>query len=107
APAGMDALRLALREAKARVEAGGWPTVPTGGTLDPGMTDAERVPALRARIAAEDVALAASTPADPALYDDELLEAVRRWQGANGLEQDGRVGPATQRLMNRPAEARV
>jgi murein L,D-transpeptidase YcbB/YkuD len=107
APAGMDALRLALREAKARVEAGGWPVVPVGGTLDPGMTDAERVPALRARIAAEDAVLAATTPADPALYDDVLLEAVRRWQGANRLDQDGRVGPATQRLMNRPAEALV
>lgn len=107
APGGMDALRLALREARARVEAGGWPVVTTGGTIDPGMTDAERVPALRARIAAEDAVLAATVPADPTLYDDVLLDAVKRWQGANGLEQDGRVGPATQRLMNRPADALV
>ena len=108
APSGMDALRLALREAKARVEAGGWPGVPvTGGTIEPGVTDVERVPALRARIAAEDAAFAAITPEDATIYDDTLLEAVRRWQGNNGLEQDGRVGPATLRLMNRPAEALV
>jgi murein L,D-transpeptidase YcbB/YkuD len=107
APRGMDALRLAWREAKARVEAGGWPLVPAGGTIEPGSQDLLRVPALRARIAAEDAVLAAAVPEDPTLYDEALLDAVRRWQGANALEQDGRVGAATQALMNRPAEARV
>lgn len=105
---GMEALRLALQNARARVAAGGWPSVPsTGGTIEPASTDPERVPALRARLAAEDAVLAATVPADPALYDEALLEAVRRWQAANGLEQDGRVGPATLALMNRPAQATV
>jgi murein L,D-transpeptidase YcbB/YkuD len=107
-PPGMEALRLALQMARARVAAGGWPSVPTGGgTIEPGAMDPERVPALRARIAAEDAILAATVPGDPALYDDMLLEAVRRWQAANGLEPDGRIGPASLTLMNRPAQARV
>lgn len=99
----MPALRLALRAARARVEAGGWPSMPTGGTLDPGMEDAVRIPALRARLAAEDAVLAAA-PDGGALYDAPLEEAVRRWQAAHSLEVDGRVGPMTQRLMNRPAD---
>jgi murein L,D-transpeptidase YcbB/YkuD len=106
-PPGAEALRLALQEARARVQAGGWPPVPPGATIEPGAIDPDRVPALRARIAAEDAALGAALPVDPALYDDVLLEAVRRWQAANGLEADGRIGPSSLALMNRPAEARV
>lgn len=101
----MPALRLAWQAMRARIDTGGWPGVPAGDTLDPGMQDAERVPALRARLAAEDAELAAITPDVPDLYDPPLEAAVRRWQAANGLEPDGRVGRATQRLMNRPAEA--
>ncbi|WP_235035390.1 murein L,D-transpeptidase [Roseomonas sp. 18066] len=110
-PPDMPALRLALQAARARVEAGGWPTIPAGvGTLDPGMEDAVRIPALRARIAADDAELSAAMAAAPEmapapLYDAPLEAAIRRWQTANALESDGRVGPATQRLLNRPAES--
>lgn len=100
----MPALRLALQAVRARVEAGGWPLVPPGGTLDPGMADPVRIPALRARLAADDTTLAAAPDAGE-LFDTALEEAVRRWQAAHGLDVDGRVGPATLRLMNRPAEA--
>ncbi|MDJ0389450.1 L,D-transpeptidase family protein [Roseomonas sp. E05] len=100
----MPALRLALQHARARIAAGGWPIIPPGDTLDPGMEDPQRVPALRARLRAEDPALAAAEDAGP-LYDPALEAAVRRWQQACGLEPDGRVGPATLRLLNRPASA--
>jgi len=100
----MPALRLALQHARARVEAGGWPTIPSGDTLDPGMEDPQRVPALRARLQGQDPELAAAEDAGP-LYDPALEAAVRRWQLACGLEPDGRVGPSTLRLLNRPASA--
>jgi len=100
----MPALRLALQQARTRVEAGGWPVIPPGDTLDPGMEDPQRVPALRARLRGEDPLLAEAEDAGP-LYDPALEAAVRRWQAACGLEPDGRIGPATLRLLNRPATA--
>jgi murein L,D-transpeptidase YcbB/YkuD len=65
-----------------------------------------RIPALRARLAAEDAQLAAA-PDRGAFYDQALEGAVRRWQQANGLEVDGRVGRISLRLLNLPASARV
>jgi len=105
-PEGAAALRAELARAAGLVAAGGWRPVPPGGTLEPGMTDAARVPALRARLRAEDPVLAAARGDDEA-YDAPLEAAVRRWQAANGLEADGKVGPTTQGLLNRPAFARV
>jgi murein L,D-transpeptidase YcbB/YkuD len=64
------------------------------------------MPALRARLAAEDAALAAA-PDLGALYDPALEAAVRRWQAANGVEVDGRVGRISLGLLNRPATERV
>ena len=65
-----------------------------------------RVPALRARLAAEDAELAAAPDAG-ALYDPVLEAAARRWQAANGLEVDGRVGRISLGLLNRPPSDRV
>ncbi|MGG5822307.1 L,D-transpeptidase family protein [Falsiroseomonas sp. HW251] len=84
----------------------GWGTIPGDATIEPGSTDAVRVPALRARLAAEDQELAA-TPDRGAFYDPALEAAVKRWQQANGLEVDGRVGRISIALLNRPASARV
>ena len=84
----------------------GWGTIPGDATIEPGSTDPVRVPALRARLAAEDSVLAAS-PDQGAVYDPTLEAAVRRWQEANGLEVDGRVGRISIGLLNRPAAARV
>ena len=101
-------LKAALAAARARVEAGGWPTVPAGtDTLEPGASDAVRVPALRARLAVDDSLLAADTPEDPAVYDPLLIAAVQRFQAEQALQPDGRVGRMTFLALNRPAEALV
>ena len=82
-----------MAAARARVEAGGWPTVPGGAeTLEPGATDPVRVPALRARLAVTDPLLAAALPEEPEVYDPGLAAAVQRFQEAQALQPDGRVG---------------
>ena len=105
-PPGAAVLRAELARARALVAAGGWERIPAGGTIEPGSADPARVPALRARLRAEDPVLAAA-PDGGELFDEPLLEAVKRWQALAGLEADGRVGAITLGQLNRPAEARV
>ena len=107
-PAEAVPLKAAMAAARARVEAGGWPTVPGGAeTLEPGATDPVRVPALRARLAVTDPLLAAALPEEPEVYDPELVAALQRFQEAQALQPDGRVGRLTLAALNRPAEALV
>ncbi|MDO9706941.1 L,D-transpeptidase family protein [Paracraurococcus lichenis] len=104
------ALKRALAAARARAAAGGLPTVPPmPGTeaLEPGTVDPVRVPALRARLAATDPAVAAMHPEDPLVYDEALVAALRRFQAAEALEPDGRIGRMTFAALNRPAEVTI
>jgi len=107
-PPDAAALKAALATARARVAAGGFPAVPgnPNETLEPGSVDPVRVPALRARLAVSDPAVAAARRDDP-VYDEALVSAVRRFQAEQGLEMDGRVGRQTLAALNRPAEAIV
>jgi murein L,D-transpeptidase YcbB/YkuD len=104
-PPDAGALKAELARARALAQRG-WGTIPGDATIEPGSSDPVRVPALRARLAAEDPSLAAA-PDRGALYDVALETAVRRWQQANGLEVDGRVGRISLGLLNRPPQARV
>lgn len=99
-PPGMAGLRAGMAEARAREARGALPSVPTGGTIEPGRFN-DRVPALRARLAATDAVLAATPITEPSMYDEALQEAVKRYQQAAGLEADGRVGAGTQAALNR------
>jgi murein L,D-transpeptidase YcbB/YkuD len=106
-PEAAAALRAELARAGGVVASGGWSSIPPGaGTLEPGLVDPLRVPALRARLKAEDPVLAAARDGG-ATYDAPLEAAMRRWQASNGLEVDGKAGPITQGLLNRPASSRV
>ncbi|MCE3248829.1 MAG: putative peptidoglycan binding domain protein [Geminicoccaceae bacterium] len=103
-------LRAALADLRATAAAGGWPTVPEGPTLDPGMRD-PRVGRLRARLhASGDLAAgpdAAAPGRDPDLYDAALRPGVERFQRRHGLEPDGRVGARTLAALNVPAASRI
>jgi len=101
-PVGMAALRQGLAGARMLEARGPLPGVPTGGTIEPGRFG-ERVPMLRARLLATDPVLAAAPVSEPNFYDVGLVEAVRRFQAAAGLEADARVGAGTQTALNRTA----
>jgi L,D-transpeptidase YcbB len=99
-----------LKEYRALAAVGGWPALPDGATLKPGMSD-PRVPVMRARLQVTRDFVpgdASSTLAAlPELYDPELELAVKRFQERHGLTADGAVGPATRAALNVPVEARV
>ncbi len=110
-PPDAAALKAALARARALAALGPWPTVPGSGndTIEPGTTDPVRVPALRARLAMTDpaIALTLARQRDDPFYDEPLVEAARRFQAAQGLEPDGRVGAITRAALNRSPEVAV
>jgi L,D-transpeptidase YcbB len=97
-----------LRELLARYRriegAGGWPIVP-GGKLVPGQRNA-RIAALKQRLF-----LSGELPTLPAknrdLYDAALQKAVRLFQRAHNLKEDGVAGGETLRLLNIPVAERI
>ncbi|RBI84929.1 murein L,D-transpeptidase [Rhodosalinus halophilus] len=91
--------RLELEEV---VRAGGWgPAVPAG-RLEPGDTGSAVV-ALRNRL----IAMGYMRRSASAAYDGALVEAVRAFQEAHGLEADGVVGEETRAAINTPARERL
>jgi L,D-transpeptidase YcbB len=63
-----------------------------------------KIPALRARLAATDPAVRRD---GGGTYDETLVAAVKRFQAAEGLEADGRIGRMTLAALNRPAQVAV
>jgi L,D-transpeptidase YcbB len=54
-----------------------------------------------------DLPSGAAMPANPNLYDGAVVEAVKRFQRRHGLDDDGRIGPATLKQLNVPLSDRV
>ena len=98
-------LKAGLATYRAIAAAGGWPSVPSGPVLKPGERD-RRVADLRARLAVTD-GLVMEPVADPELFDDAAEEAVARFQRRHGLDEDGKVGPKTIKVLNVPVEDRI
>lgn len=100
--AGLKRALKRYREIKAH---GGWGTVPAGPKLEAPMEDA-RVEALRKRLQATGE-LAAAAGAQRHLFDDAVVQAVKRFQARHGIDADGVVGPATLAALNVPVDARI
>jgi murein L,D-transpeptidase YcbB/YkuD len=103
-PAFYTRLKKGLARYRRIADAGGWPSVPAGKSLKPGMSDS-RVPVMRERLRATgDYQGSAS---ESRKYDKGLEAAVLAFQKRHHLGVDGIVGPATLAAMNISAEERV
>ena len=120
-------LQKALADYRSLVAKGGWGSVPEGKPVKPGEADnPARLSALRARLAAEGITVAASTEQAPApgdsskkrashrsprsgaaTFDHSLAGAVAAFQARHGIAVDSMLGPETVKSMNIPATYRV
>ena len=75
--------------------------------VKPGEAYAGAAPLRRRLALVGDLPADAPAPADPALYDAALAEAVKRFQRRHGLDDDGRLGAGTVKQLNVPAADRV
>jgi murein L,D-transpeptidase YcbB/YkuD len=98
-------LKVGLKKYRQIEKDGGWPLIPEGETLKPGMSD-ERIAVMRKRLTITGD-LVNDNPADPLLFDDELEQAVKNFQFRNNLTQDGAVGKNTLAQMNVPVAIRI
>jgi len=99
-----ERLKTALARYRALRAGGGWESIPDGPTLKKGMSDA-RVTALRHRLAQEgDLP---GTARESQRFDQELEQAVMRFQSRHTLASDGEVGRATLKALNVPLEDRI
>jgi len=98
-------LRKGLKKYREIKVQGGWETIPAGPTLDPGMED-PRILLIRNRLRFTDD-LTDETNSDSNLYDDVLLETVKRFQKRHGLTDDGRIGKNTLSAMNISVDKRI
>ncbi len=97
-------LRQGLAQLRRVRDSGGWPKIPGGQTLRPGMDDAS-VAQLRARLVAGGYLTAKMNARSD--YDDTVMAAVKKYQTEQYLGADGVAGPATLAALNVPVEARI
>ncbi|MBU1882582.1 L,D-transpeptidase family protein, partial [bacterium] len=98
-------LRQALTDYRDIRYKGGWPAIPEGPKLQPGMTD-QRVSILiqRLQITGDLQDIEADSNFT---YDSRIENAVKAFQKRHGLEPIGYVGPQTLAALNVPARDRI
>lgn len=101
--AGYTTLQQGLAAYRRMAAAGGWPTLDAGPVMKQGVLDS-RVPALRARLTAEDPTV---SPVGDATFDAGLTQGVMRAQKRFGLEPTGIVDPATRLALNTSVDQRI
>ena len=101
------AMEAAIDRYQHLVSIGGWPMVPKGRMMRGGESD-NRVPILRKRLRMSgDLASRNSGYYDSNTFDDQLSQAVRRFQLRHGLRPTGRVERSTYPVLNVTTERRL
>ncbi len=95
----------ALAQYRSILAKGGWPTVAAGSVLKVG-ANGPRVTTLRERLRASGD-FSGPAPADRALFDEGLEDAVKHFQIRHGIDADGKVGPRSIEALNIPVEDRI
>lgn len=96
-------LKDALKRFRELAAKGGWPSIPGGKSLKPGMKDA-RIPLIRQRLAVD---INPQLPLESEDYDEAMLDAVKAFQQNYGIEGDGIIGPATIKALSQSVQSRV
>jgi len=99
-------LRAAMRLYRGIEAGGGWPLIPSGPTLRPGVTDS-RTLLLRQRLGTTGDLSAAGARAESELFDEAVEAALRRFQERHGLKMDGIAGTRTLEALNVPVAQRI
>ncbi len=98
------ALRKKLSEYRAIADSGGWPSIPEGQTMKPGMED-ERLPLVKENLTVAGDLVGKNR--DSVVFDPALEEAVKRYQRRHNLNPDGVVGKQTLAAMNVSVAERI
>jgi murein L,D-transpeptidase YcbB/YkuD len=105
----------ALKRLQIQADAGGWPKVPERAKvkIQPGESDS-MIPHIRGYLmtvgdlSKGKAKRSKKISVDPSeVYDDALVEGVKRFQERHGLEPDGIIGVGTVKAMNVPVERRI
>jgi len=99
-----DLLKGVLKKYRAIQDTGGWESISGNRTLKPGTTD-QLVVQLRQRLAL--TGQYQGTVSDSDLYDEDLENAVKRFQYQHRLVADGIVGKKTFAALNIPVKKKI
>ena len=99
-------LKYALKRYRIIQSRGGWEPIPAGPTLKKGMTD-KRVPMMRKRLYANRDLSYSKGDLESWDFDDNVEDALKKFQARHRLTPDGAAGAKTLEAMNVPVEDRI
>ena len=103
--AGYERLRQVLALYRKIAANGGWPSVPEGPKIQKG-DRSDHIPILSQRLAVEGFFENSASSASP-IFDEQLQQALKKFQIQNGLEPDGVLGRQTIKALNITVDERI